>query len=115
MIKLFEFNFYRHENPFSVPEVIRLQVCEDAYMTNGRRAFPILTMIGEPFAMLSVNLVDEPLDESKNEVHIKSWAENKDIADQLRNSKWFTDTGRRVPTGWVEAEVWIFNRKEVIH
>lgn len=37
---------------------------------------------------------------------VKSWSENKALADALRNGDLFEDTGLRVPTGFVEAEVW---------
>lgn len=111
MRKLFEFDFEYRAHPHDKPETIRLQLCKDYYVTSGRYALPILKLDGSPFAVLSVNMPDEPLNEDKGEIFIKTWAENEDLANQLRDSEWFTDTGKRVPTGFVNAEVWILNER----
>jgi hypothetical protein len=58
----------------------------------------------EDFGVLSVNIPDQPLKE--NEVLIKNWSENEAYAEAARNSGFFKDTGRRVKTGFCEAEIW---------
>jgi len=42
----------------------------------------------------------------KNEILVKTWSENASIAEQLLQFKMFTDTGKRVSTGFVEASIW---------
>jgi uncharacterized protein (DUF2141 family) len=59
---------------------------------------------GEPFGKLSVNLVDEQLEEG--EIAIKTYAENKAFAEAARHSGLFIDTRKRVKTGFVRVEIW---------
>lgn len=60
----------------------------------------------EPYATITVNLPNDYLDEG--EFFVKTWAENEDITAILKQSDIFIDTGRRVSTGFVQAEVWRF-------
>jgi len=74
---------------------------------NGRLAL-MLTHAEDnlPFCVLTVNLPDDNLEE--HEFFVKGWSENEFIANLLRNGTHFIDTGKRVPTGHVVAEVWKF-------
>ena len=63
----------------------------------------------EPYTMLSVNIPGVPLEDG--EVIIKTWSENELIAEFLRGSEWFEDTGKRVQTGFVHAEIWKIREK----
>src|SRR6056297_913801 len=58
------------------------------------------------FAVLSVNIpeFDYMLEDGK-EFFAKTWSENQQIANQLRNSEFFKDTGLRVDINFVTAEV----------
>lgn len=72
---------------------------------NGRRAIRLVSG-GLPFAVLTVNLPDDPLEEG--EIFVKTWSENAAIRDPILALGIFEDTGKRVPTGFTEAEVWRF-------
>jgi hypothetical protein len=61
----------------------------------------------EVYARVTVNIPETKLED--DEVLIKSWSENEPIAEELRNSKFFRDTGKRIPTGYCEAEIWKVN------
>lgn len=41
-----------------------------------------------------------------NEILVKSWSENEKIAALCLATGLFKDTGRRIPTGLVEAQIW---------
>lgn len=71
-----------------------------------RLAITLETYIGEPFGTLTVNLPDDKLDEG--EFFVKTWSENEGLAKSCMNSGAFIDTGKRVKTGYVEAQVWRF-------
>jgi len=60
----------------------------------------------EPYCTLTVNIPGTFLE--KDEVLIKTWSENEPIANFLRNGDIFEDTGKRVRTGYVRAEIWRF-------
>lgn len=76
------------------------------YCDNDRLAIRLVDTIGLPITTLTVNLPDEEL--SEGEFFVKTWSENEQIAQELLNTDIFLDTGKRVPTGWVEASVWKF-------
>lgn len=78
------------------------------YQYSGRLAIQAVTEDYEPWAKLTVNL-DEPLEEG--EFFVKTWEENDPVSEAARNSGLFIDTGKRVKTGFVEAEVWKVNDK----
>jgi hypothetical protein len=75
------------------------------YTFGGRLAIRIVTVLDEyPFADLTVNLIEKPLE--KNEIFVKTWSENEVIAKACMATGLFEDTGKRVPTGFVQAQVW---------
>jgi len=56
------------------------------------------------FCTLTCNLPDIPLED--DEVIIKNWSENEDIAKAALASGYFQDTGKRISTGFVQAPIW---------
>lgn len=71
---------------------------------NERTAIVVLTDTGSRYAVLTVNFPGTPLD--SDEVLIKTWSENTDIAKTVLETGLFIDTGRRIRTGFYEAQVW---------
>jgi len=67
-----------------------------------------IEVVGKPgtWARLTVFVAGAVLDMEPGDILVKTWSENKNITDALRNSGLFIDTGRRCPTGFVNAEVW---------
>jgi|SRR5579862_1416045 len=63
---------------------------------------------GEPIATLTVNLPNNNKMLNKGEFFVKTWSENEMIANDALKSGLFVDTGRRVETGYVEAQIWKF-------
>ena len=59
---------------------------------------------GEPFCTLTVNVPHANL--AANEILVKTWTENAPVREPALGSGLFTDTGRRISTGYAEAEVW---------
>ena len=59
-----------------------------------------------PIATLSVNLREAAHDLGPGEFFAKTWSENAEVARLALASGLFEDTGRRIPTGYVEAQVW---------
>ena len=75
------------------------------YLRDGAVAIIIEAVyVYETYATLTVNIPCTILE--KDEILVKTWSENEPITDFLRNSEFFEDTGKRVPTGFVEAEIW---------
>ena len=60
---------------------------------------------GERIGTLSVNL-PESGELAEGEFCAKTWSENEPLAETAIGSGLFEDTGRRVQTGFVEAQVW---------
>lgn len=58
-----------------------------------------------PAGTLSVASV-QPVDLAPGEFLAKVWSENEEIAACALKSGLFIDTGRRIPMGFVEAQVW---------
>lgn len=77
----------------------------DGVYDTGRTAIRIISG-GLPFAVLTVNLPDDPLEDG--EIFVKTWSENAAIREPILALGIFEDTGKRVPTGFTEAEVWRF-------
>lgn len=57
-----------------------------------------------PVATLTVNIREVKLKE--REILAKTWSENEEIARAVLASGLFMDTGKRIKTGFVEAQVW---------
>ena len=70
--------------------------------SNGRTALQLRGDEGL-VATVTVNLPDEKLEEG--EIFVKTWSENEPMLEFLKGNKIAEDTGKRVPTGYVEAAV----------
>jgi len=82
----------------------RLKLVEGQY-GNGRLAIQLETENGEPYTTLTVNLPNAPL--LPGEFFVKTWdIESEEVVSAALKSGIFVDTGARVPTGYVQAEVW---------
>jgi len=63
---------------------------------------------GEIFGVLTVNLPDKEHLLGRGEVFVKTWSENAGWVAKVLATGLFEDTGKRVPTGFVEAQIWRF-------
>lgn len=75
-----------------------------ASYSNGRIAITLVCSDGEPWGTFSVNLPDSPIE--ADEVIVKAWGENEALRAPMLATGLFEDTGKRIETGFVEAEVW---------
>ena len=79
------------------------------YTSGNRLALVLQCDDGSPWGMLTVNFPDVPL--AHDEILVKTWSENSFIRGPALDMGLFEDTGRRLPAGFVEAEVWRFTGK----
>ena len=84
-------------------ENVKVQYRGEKYR-DGSRCLRVYDGDGLTLCTLTVN-VDIPSGDGEH-YWIKTWSENEAVADVLRNSHIFEDTGMRVPVGFVEAELW---------
>lgn len=75
---------------------------------DGTPALRVMDPNGELWGTLTVCIPGTPLEEG--EYLVKTWSENENMAAAVLASGEFTDTGKRVPSGYVQAQVWTFNR-----
>ena len=59
---------------------------------------------GDQWTTLVANL--PVLDLERGEFPVKTWSENEVLREPLLASGIFVDTGKRIPTGFVTAELW---------
>ena len=79
---------------------------DETYWSGGARSVQfVVEETGDPFMHLSCNLPEHPLPDDKH-FWAKTWSENESFREQLLNSGMFEDTGKRVQTGFVQAEMW---------
>ena len=73
----------------------------------GRLAIESYELSGEPWGVLTVNL-PEARDLAADEIIVKTWSENEIWVPQLLTvlPHVFEDTGRRIPAGYTQAQVW---------
>ena len=88
---------------------VEIAVLASRYSHGGRIQVRLEAPNGDPWGTLTVNLPDVPL--AQNEILVKTWSENKFLRSPALRCGLFEDTGRRVPNGFVEAEVWRFTGK----
>jgi hypothetical protein len=89
---------------FKMQDGTEITLIPSNYHDGGRKAIKLMDG-EEPYAMLTINIPEEPLE--KGEFLVKGWSENEDVIEAARASGLFVDTGRRVPAGRCQAEVWI--------
>jgi hypothetical protein len=92
-INNFEFNFKEKTVFFKIT----------AY-ANKRLAIKVESLRGSPIGILTVNLPYEYLQEG--EFLVKTWSENVELSKASFDTGLFIDTGKRIPTGFVEAQIW---------
>lgn len=71
---------------------------------NGRLAVELQCEDGEMFAVLSVNISDQPIPDGH--FWAKTWSENEPLRGPALASGLFVDTGERCATGFTFAELW---------
>ena len=72
---------------------------------NGRVAVQLVdAKTSEPFATLTVNIPQATV--SDKEIIVKTWTENEPVARAALESGLFQDTGKRIPTGFSQAQIW---------
>lgn len=81
-----------------------LVLFETQYANNGRVAYLLQTTAGEPWCDVTVNLPEVQLGDGQ--FAVKTWGEQQMMREPLLSSGVFRDTGRRVPAGFAQAEVW---------
>ena len=74
------------------------------YVEGGVPAMELWDEQGAYVGLLSTYLPGVEL--GSNEFTIKNWTENSRIAEDALASGHFEDTGRRIPTGFVQAPIW---------
>lgn len=90
-----------------MPTRIGQVVIESLSYADGNPAVTLtLTETGEEFLTLSVNLPQDAHTLDEDEFFVKTWSENEYFIQDILATGLFEDTGRRVSTGWVEAQVW---------
>lgn len=75
---------------------------------DGSQAVQLVGWDGEPWATLSVRLVDTPVPHPSY-VWVKTWSENEEIAGAALRAGLFHDSGRIAPAGYAVAELWSLN------
>ena len=65
---------------------------------------------GQRFSVLTVNLPSAHL--AEGEFAVKTWSENAATVKAALETGLFVDTGKRIPTGFVEASVWKFKETD---
>jgi hypothetical protein len=80
---------------------------EIKHYNNGRIAIQFRNKKVGPIITLTVNLPYDRLE--SGEFFVKTWSENEPLTPFIRNSGIFIDTGKKVETGFVIAEVWKFS------
>lgn len=85
----------------------RMTIQDYATYASGRGVvLDIVDSHGEEFMRLTVNIPQAQLD--PGEFAVKVWSENEPFIADILASGLFEDTGKRIPTGLVEAHVWRF-------
>jgi hypothetical protein len=87
-------------------EEISIQVT--TYSADGSPAIELYDEEGMPYTTFSVCLPGSQL--QPDEVLVKTWSENEDLRQPMLDTGLFADTGRRVSSGFVNAEVWRFTK-----
>lgn len=85
-----------------------VEISTNRYSDGNRVAIRLVCTEGEdkgmPYCTLTVNIPEVTL--LPGEIIIKSWEENEYAAEAAKSSGLFNDTGKRVRTGYVQAEIW---------
>jgi hypothetical protein len=71
---------------------------------NKRMAIQYLTLDGEPFGTLTVNVPEAFI--KNDEIIVRTTEENEQLAEAALKSGLFEDIGRRIPSGFIKLSVW---------
>lgn len=74
------------------------------YRDGGEVLVEFLMEDGTPFSTLTVNIPEVVLGE--REILVKVWSENADVSKAVLAYPMFRDTGARIHTGFVHAQIW---------
>ena len=86
----------------------RVYVDTHGVYRDGSQAVRLVTWDGEPYATLSVYLVDTPVPHPSY-FWAKTWSENAEIAGAALHARLFHDSGKVAPAGYALAELWKLN------
>jgi hypothetical protein len=78
--------------------------CVGTYQLDGSPCYRIYDSLGSQCWVLTVYIEGTKLE--KGEILVKTWSENDRMTSALKRTDLFVDTGKRVPNGFVQAEVW---------
>jgi len=95
---------------FETKKYGKVYVSLGLYSHGGSKAITLISPGGMVIAKLTVNIPGVKL--QPGEFFIKTWSENAPIAEDALASGLFVDTGRRIATGHVEAQIWRFAEEE---
>ena len=78
----------------------------------GQTAVIICDQNGEDYGRITCAIPGADINE--NEIIVKTWSENTWVPQLLvERPDLFQDTGKRIPTGYVEAQVWTFDKTKI--
>lgn len=81
----------------------KVELHKSNYLHNGAWALQAFDLDGIPYAKLSVNLVDEKLED--DEIAIKTWSENEGFLDQLIEQKVISEPIRQADAEFSKAAI----------
>lgn len=89
-----------------------MAVVETGAWANGLPVIDLMDANGERWSRLSLNvdMGTDTLPTPSPIALIKTWGENEQVRESLLACGVFADTGERIPSGYVQIEVWAINR-----
>lgn len=83
------------------------------YPKDGAVALALMSKDGEPLCTFTTNLKSYGHPLQDNEFHVCTW-NNEAFVGPVMESGLFEDTGKRAPSGFVEAPVWRFKDETLV-
>ncbi len=87
----------------------KMAISMERYLNNNAMAITIYCIdnsIVEPYLDVTTNIDEANTILEDNQILVKTWSENEKYIDELLNSGYFKDTGKRIPINLVVAHVW---------
>ena len=93
---------------FGSTYTVEIQVGQ--YASNGRVMLDVYEKdTSDSFGIITVNIPDVEL--NKDEICVKTWSENEWVTQLLTSlPQHFSDTGKRIESGYAVAHVWKFTK-----